>query len=152
MIETIECDLLESNCKIRAHQVNCKGVMGSGVAACVKEKYPEAFAAYQEKCKLHGSKMLGHVQYVKCHDGTIIANMFAQNRYGHTDKRYTNYDALTKCLQNVCVTADKQKLSIAFPYLLGCDRGGGNWNTVKDFIEILFHDYYPDIKCEICKL
>lgn len=33
-----------------AHQVNCRGVMNSGVAKTVRERYPEAFDAYKKLC------------------------------------------------------------------------------------------------------
>lgn len=34
-----------------AHQVNCRGKMGSGVALAIKQKYPEVYQKYSEACK-----------------------------------------------------------------------------------------------------
>ncbi|WP_411668007.1 hypothetical protein [Bacillus subtilis] len=39
MIKIIQGDLLEAKENIIAHQVNCKGVMGSGIALQIKKKY-----------------------------------------------------------------------------------------------------------------
>ena len=38
MIEHIKCDIFESGADAILHQVNCQGVMGSGIAKQVKEK------------------------------------------------------------------------------------------------------------------
>ena len=42
-VKEVKGDLLSSDVKIRCHQVNCRGVMGAGLALQVKQKYPEAF-------------------------------------------------------------------------------------------------------------
>ena len=33
-------DLLESNCNFICHQVNCQGVMGSGIAKQIRNLFP----------------------------------------------------------------------------------------------------------------
>ena len=40
MIKIFEGDLLESGANFICHQVNCQGVMGSGVAKQIKEQFP----------------------------------------------------------------------------------------------------------------
>ena len=80
-VKEIKGDLLTADVKIRGHQVNCRGVMGAGIAKQVREKYPEAFEQYKALCDQFGSSLLGHTQFVTCHDGTIIANMFAQDGF-----------------------------------------------------------------------
>ena len=50
MIQIIEGNLFDSNAHIIAHQVNCQGVMGSGVAKQVKERF--------------SSLDYGHLEYV----------------------------------------------------------------------------------------
>ena len=51
MIQQLECSVFNTDAIIIAHQVNCMGVMGSGVAKQVKEKYPSAFHDYQALCQ-----------------------------------------------------------------------------------------------------
>ena len=146
MIEFMNGDLLKSDCDIRCHQVNCKGVMGSGLALQVKKKYSETFSYYQELCNKYGKLLLGRIQYTECHDGYYLANMFGQDRYGR-DKCHTDYEALEKCISTVYDRASTHRESVGFPYLMGCDRGGGDWNKVLALIEKYFKE--SDVICKI---
>ena len=51
MIKHIKCDIFESGADVILHQVNCQGVMGSGIAKQVREKYPEVYQHYVSECK-----------------------------------------------------------------------------------------------------
>lgn len=67
--------------------------------------------------------------------------MFAQDKYGYDGRQYTNYGAFRSCLIQLRVFADVvrsqmgKEPQIAFPYHIGCDRGGGDWNIVRRVIE-----------------
>ena len=67
-------DLLDSTAGIIAHQVNARGVMGSGVALAIKTKYPEVFKSYREFFET-GNLKLGKVDFAKTNDGKIVANI-----------------------------------------------------------------------------
>ena len=43
MIKHIKGDIFKSNADAILHQVNCQGVMGSGIAKQVKENFPVVF-------------------------------------------------------------------------------------------------------------
>lgn len=58
MIKIREGNLFDSNADIIAHQVNCQGIMGSGVARQIKKKYPEVFNMYEDMCMSNASKNL----------------------------------------------------------------------------------------------
>ena len=47
MVKVVYGNLLDSSAKYICHQVNCKGVMGSGVAKQIKEKWPSVFRRYK---------------------------------------------------------------------------------------------------------
>lgn len=126
-------DLLSNSARIRCHQVNCRGVMGAGLAKQVKEKYPEVFAQYKALCDFYGSALLGHTQFIICHDNTIVANMFAQDDCG-TDKVQTDMGALDDCLAQVSAFCFRVGEKPAFPKLLGCGLAGGDWNQVYELI------------------
>lgn len=162
-IPIINGDVLESNADFIVHQVNCQGVMGSGVAKQIKKKYPHVFKAYKEKCDTSMSatcrgdspterakSMLGDVLFV-CADqneplGQQIANLFAQHNYGYDGGCYTDYGALQRCLEELNQHAKGK--SVAIPYMMSCYRGGGNWdivstmiiNTLKD-CDVTFYRY-----------
>ena len=131
-VKEIKGDLLTADVKIRGHQVNCRGVMGAGIAKQVREKYPEAFEQYKALCDQFGSSLLGHTQFVTCHDGTIIANMFAQDGFG--PGLQTNMTALDECLSQVATLAYRVNASVGFPKLLGCGLAGGDWDEVTKLI------------------
>jgi O-acetyl-ADP-ribose deacetylase (regulator of RNase III) len=137
MIKHIKCDIFESGADVICHQVNCQGVMGSGIAKQVREKYPNNYQGYCIMCKsFKPSELLGKVFCGIVKDKFVIANLFAQENFGYDGKCYTDYDALRKCLQQVA-DSNKQKV-IAIPYLMGCHRGGGDWNIVYKMIEEVF--------------
>ena len=50
MIRVIDGDLFTTDARFIVHQVNCKGVMGSGVAKQVRNKYPHVFVEYKKAC------------------------------------------------------------------------------------------------------
>lgn len=142
MIKHIICDIFESGADAICHQVNCQGVMGSGIAKQVKDKYPLVFDLYKNKCKLHSAEeLLGQSQFVETimHYDTPfygIFNLFAQDKFGYDGKCYTDYEALRKSLEDVNNHFRKGKGAVvAIPYLMSCHRGGGNWDVVYKIIE-----------------
>lgn len=137
MVTNIKGNLLSSDCVIRCHQVNCRGVMGAGLAKQVKEKYPEVFGPYSDLCKALGNKLLGEVQFIACHDSTIIANMFAQDGCG-TQGIQTNMAALEECLDRLQIFAAKTGLKVGFPKYLGAGLAGGNWEKIEPLIKTYF--------------
>lgn len=144
MIKHIKCDIFESGADVICHQVNCQGVMGSGIAKQVREKYPVVYETYKELCGQDKPKnLLGIAQPVQANDKTIIVNIFAQENFGYDGKCYTDYDALREGFKTV---RDNNKDDvIAIPYLMGCHRGGGDWNIVYKMIEEIFSDSDCDV-------
>lgn len=136
-VKEVRGDLFAYDAKVRCHQVNCKGVMGAGLAKQVKEKYPEAYEQYKALCDQFGSSLLGHTQFVICHDGTVIANLFAQDGYG-TDAVQTVMGALDDCLSQVANFCFRIDAKPAFPKLMGCGLAGGNWDDVSKLIAQYF--------------
>lgn len=162
MIIHIKCDIFESGADIICHQVNCQGVMGSGIAKQVRERYPKVYEEYKRRCDIYAPKaMLGTAQFV----GTMadyntpfigIFNLFGQEKFGYDGKCYTDYTALYKCFEKVKESLNKAKVkdikdkyTIAIPYLMSCHRGGGSWDIVYEIIEEIFGDDYCDVL--ICK-
>ena len=144
MIKHIKCDIFESGADVILHQVNCQGVMGSGIAKQVREKFPKVYNSYKTVCDGMGERraqLLGTAQCVMVDSGQFIVNLFSQENYGYDGKCYTDYNALKKCLQNVKNYPMFHKQVIAIPYLMGCARGGGDWNVVYKMIEEVFENH-----------
>jgi O-acetyl-ADP-ribose deacetylase (regulator of RNase III) len=127
-------DLLKAEQSIIAHQCNMQGVMGSGVAKAIKEKYPDAFSVYRYQLSA-GIVRLGDYCAVKISD-KIIVNIFSQDKYTPRDIRHTSYDALEIAFRTLKSRYDGD---IAMPKI-GCGLGGGDWKIVSAIIESVFND------------
>ena len=142
MIRIVEGNLLEAKEEYICHQVNCQGVMGSGVALQIKNKYPKAYEDYVTLCnETNNDYILGYAHLVRINESKCIVNLFGQDRYGY-GKRQTNYIALVKAIVDIINYADSD---IAIPYNMGCDRGGADWNKIYFILEVLAEDFKHDI-------
>ena len=98
-------DLLEAfekgDVNIIAHGVNCKRVMGSGIAKQIKDKYPLVLRLYEAKFFMIDSdwdELLGNTQYIPVSTEKGIYNLFTQLDYGKCKlTRYCSYDAIDYC-------------------------------------------------------
>lgn len=128
-------DILQCAENIIVHQVNCLGVMGSGLAKQIKDSYPEVYKVYYQFCKTQlAETLLG--ECLVCEVGTdkYIANLFGQLNYGR-DKVHTDYTALSRALNDLADFAQEKGLTVAIPYKLGCGLAGGDWDTVSALID-----------------
>ena len=162
MIRLVKQDLTTSEADFICHQVNCMGKMNSGVAKAIREKWPIVYETYERVCNevipedVPRHEMLGNVLYVNPNEyepqtwpqRPIIVNMFAQQNYGYDGKRYTSYDAFWSCLGHMLEAIPKGS-KLAFPYKIGCDRGGANWKVIYAMIAATFGKNYD---VEICYL
>lgn len=155
-IKVVVGDILSPNTNedkldIVCHQVNCKGVMGAGLAKQIKQTFPMVFQHYKDKCSLidAGIGGLGDVQFcsVIASNGYIVANVFGQDGYGR-GRCNTDYDALRKAFTTISMSFPNATIRI--PYLMGCGLGGGDWDIVTNIIEETLIDNGVDV--EIWKL
>ncbi len=88
---------------IIGHGVNCQGVMGSGVALAIRNKYPVVFEKYKEFCDAAASPemLLGQVQLVEIQPDLYVANMFTQLSFGRDGQAYASREALIATLQRL---------------------------------------------------
>lgn len=135
-------NLLNSDAEVICHQVNCQGAMGSGVAKQIRIRWPNVYDKYKEYVNSIGNKnnILGHVQFVQVSEGKRVCNMFSQLNYGYAGERYTSYDAFYTCLEEMARVLPKNS-TIAFPYGIGCCRGGANWEIISNMIETVLREY-----------
>lgn len=154
-IEIIEGDLLTTDANIICHQVNNKGAMNSGVAKQIRNKYPTVYDMYISSFKKDGLK-LGECQIIIVGDKQYICNLVGQDGYGYDGKQYTDYQALKKGFYSIRDFMMRNNLkTIAFPYNIGCCRGGGDWNIVYELIKEVFSDFIAlshNIEIKIYKL
>lgn len=140
MVKLINGDLLDAKEAYIAHQVNCYGAMGRGVALQIKNKYPHVYRRYHEYCEDHHSKdILGKILMIPVDDGKVICNMFGQERFGH-GRQYTSIAALSKAMNSLAAIVPISE-PIAMPYKIGCGNGGADWNIVNLIIKDVFKNH-----------
>lgn len=143
MIKTVKGNVLNHE-GIIAHQVNCQGVMGAGLAKQIRATYPEAYRRYVEVCNSFEKKsLLGRTQVINV-GNKYVANVFGQYTYGRYG-RHTDYEALTKAMDELMKKARKAKRSVGMPYGIGCGLAGGEWSVVYGIIEQAASKYKVEV-------
>lgn len=131
-------NLMQSTAEYICHQVNCRGVMGSGIAKQIKEKYPEVFHSYYELCRSSSpEELLGTAQIVKVSPRQCVVNLFGQDKFGRSGGPFTDLHALREACDKVAKAAGETSI-VAMPYRIGCGLGGGDWGAVMDMLVDVF--------------
>lgn len=136
MITEILGDALAHPQGLIVHGCNCQGVMGSGIALTVKQRYPSVYEAYK-LAEANSGLHLGDIIPVVVGPRKWIVNAMTQHLYG--GGRNVNYEAIARCFENLGAFAKTEMMNgelpdIVFP-LIGADRGGGNWKIISTIID-----------------
>ena len=153
-VTVLNRNILESKEDFICHQVNCKGVMGAGVARALYEKWPqvksEYLSFYRSKTSNCKSKqeldevtksLLGQYQLVEINKvgfPRYVINIFSQYDYGG-NKCHTDYSAISRAVNFLFLRY--RSSTFAFPYGFGCGLAGGNWDDVFHLISLLADKY-----------
>ena len=123
--------------------VNCKGVMGAGIALEFQLRFPEMFACYESKCEA-GDIRIGKMDYYDNGDLMII-NFPTKYDFKYPSK----IEWVEQGLQDFVDSYSSHGIeSVAFPKL-GAGKGGLNWEEVKDLIKKYIDPL--NIKAYICE-
>jgi O-acetyl-ADP-ribose deacetylase (regulator of RNase III) len=121
-------DILAINHGVIVHQVNCKKVMGAGLALQIRRKYPQHFADY-----MAAEPKLGDIVVTRIHSMLYIVGVYGQYSYGRYGL-HTNYSALRIAMIKATHFAAQKNLQMFIPYGIGCGLAGGNWNQVMKIL------------------
>ena len=126
-------NLLDVESGVIVHGCNTKGVMGSGVALAIKEKYPIVYTKYRDHCAdfINPSALLGDYILVPVKPDLAIANAFTQIGYGK-GKRQVNYGAIADCFFDILYETDYRDFHIP---KIGAGLAGGDWGVISEIIE-----------------
>ena len=139
MIKIVDGDLLQANLPLIAHQTNCLGVMGAGIAKSIKNKWNLVYTQYANFCKLlkYSKELLGKCQVCITGDKPInlVANLFGEYSFTESvapyENRHTDYKALDLALTILETNCHNSNIKeIGIPYKLGCGLAGGDWDGV----------------------
>ncbi|MGB1286281.1 MAG: macro domain-containing protein [Aggregatilineales bacterium] len=141
MITYITGDLFQSSAQVLVNPVNTVGVMGRGLAKVFKQKYPEMFTEYQQRCK-SGDFDVDDLHLYRTSDKWILNFPTKKHWRGKSKLEY-----IEAGLQKFVDIYETENItSAAFPQL-GCGLGGLDWNTqvrplVKQYLQDLPIDIY----------
>lgn len=146
-IERATGDIFAQGVEALVNTVNCKGVMGRGIALEFKKRYPKNFQAYQEACtrdEVQPGKMFVFELEPTCRQPALssmtddrdteqppkpryIIN-FPTKRHWRAKSLMEDIDSGLDALRQEIV--DRDIKSIAIPPL-GCGLGGLQWDDVR---------------------
>jgi O-acetyl-ADP-ribose deacetylase (regulator of RNase III) len=118
-------DLFSSQAQTIVNTINCKGIMGAGIALRCKKLFPEVYADYVVRCKSKSVKT--GEPYLFCRDQTPwILNFPTKNHWRNHSKLHYISDGLMYLANHYNQWGIT---SLAFP-ALGCGNGGLLWPDV----------------------
>lgn len=143
-------NIFETDSDLLINPVNCRGVMGAGLAYQFKRYYPDMYTAYKEACSLNQIK-IGNVWF-DLRDKPFIC-CFPTKDDWKTPSNYKYIRESAKSLVNYLNTNTILIFgveTIAIPKL-GCGLGGLEWSAVKSILDEEFAELiypYRLIYCE----
>jgi O-acetyl-ADP-ribose deacetylase (regulator of RNase III)/uncharacterized protein YwgA len=118
-------DIFQSKAKTIVNTVNCVGVMGKGIAAQFKKRFPDMYHDYRERCDT-GRIQIGKPYLYSDKSGVSIINFPTKNHWrspSQLDDIAHGLDAFVAYAKDWGIT------SVAMPPL-GCGNGGLEWSVV----------------------
>lgn len=138
----VKGNLLEAQETLIVHGCNGQGVMGAGVAAAIRNKWPGAFKEYKTFQEAYGLALGTYSSYLT-DEKKIVVNLITQENYG-TSIRQVNYASIAVGFDNIIKDSmvakqnkgDTSILGIAIPKI-GAGLGGGDWEIIEAILEDL---------------
>jgi O-acetyl-ADP-ribose deacetylase (regulator of RNase III) len=116
--------LFDSSAQVIVNPVNCRGVMGKGLALAFKERYPAMFPVYQQECR-EGLLRIGQPTLYKASTPWIL-NFPTKDNW----KANSRIEYIKEGLEYFVAHYQQDGIqSIAFPKL-GTQHGKLPWNEV----------------------
>lgn len=135
----VKGDVTATNQKMIVQGCNAQGVMGSGVAAAIRKKWPKVYEVYhyqwrEDLAAGRRHMTLGSIVPVKVDDVWIV-NAITQEFFGTDGKKYVSYDAIDEAMGYALRLANKLGIDhIAMP-MIGSGLGGGKWSVISAIIK-----------------
>lgn len=154
MIKETQGNVLTLERGIIVHGCNCHGVMGSGIAKQIRDKWVAVYEAYRQRHAKFGLRLgdtiaVGHHQWRKNKDAVrhletvdaalpedvVVVNAMTQVDFGNDPEVvYVDYDGLEAAFSRIRLLARDTGLPVHFP-LIGCGLANGKWDEVSKRID-----------------
>ena len=139
MIEEKKITVFNSNCDAIVNTVNCRGVMGAGLALEFKLRYPDMFEQYVKDCS-NGSVKIGELKTYDA-ENVLIVNFPTKDHWREPSELWYIEKGLDYLVKHYKEWGIK---SIAMPPL-GCSNGHLDYNIVRKMIITKLNDVDLDI-------
>jgi O-acetyl-ADP-ribose deacetylase (regulator of RNase III) len=144
VIKFIIGNIFEAKTQAIVNPVNCKGVMGKGIAITIKIKYPDVFNAYEDDCDRGLYKPGGVRIYRQTSKDKLPMYVVCFATKDHWNEP-SNLDWIKVGLSNLAEVIHFNGIkSISLPKL-GCGNGKLEWKDVKSLIQ----EALSDIDCDV---
>jgi O-acetyl-ADP-ribose deacetylase (regulator of RNase III) len=130
MIRTRRGDLLSVTDGIIVHGCNALGLMGAGVAALIRVRWPQVYSDYRQQHAGSGLQ-LGDVIFTHVSPRLTVASAITQSRLRRfKGERVADLDAIEICFRQVAQLAAVQGRAVHFP-AVGAGLAGGDWKEIE---------------------
>lgn len=126
MISFREGDLFASGLPAIAHGVNCRGVMGAGIAVQFRQRWPVMYESYRKRCA-KGAMIPGDIMTWQ-HARGIVFNLVTQREPGPDAQPWMITAAVGRMIAEAY--HDHGIIGIGLP-LIGCGIGGLTENDLR---------------------
>jgi O-acetyl-ADP-ribose deacetylase (regulator of RNase III) len=135
-------NLLDCPQKILVHGCNNYGVMGSGVAKQIRDRWPNVFDTYKLTYDVFGLE-LGSIIPVETPDNKVVVNAITQDGFGRDGRVYVDYNAIEKCFVQINEQVKIWEVAeVSYPFI-GAGLGGGNWTIIEEILVRTATNYTP---------
>lgn len=136
IMQEIQGDILNVTSGIICHQVNCRGVMGAGLALAIRNKWPlvanDYFAQFNTTGIHLGDVVLSHVDKA---NNLYVASLAGQDQFGKGIV-FTNYNAVKTCLAKLNYW-NARRFQVYIPTGMSCGLAGGDWYEILRIITMV---------------
>lgn len=128
-------DMFEGDYDVLVNLVNCVAVMGAGVAAQFKERWPAMFDDYAEACR-RGEVRPGVLHTWEAPTGQLVVNL-PTKRHWRDDSRFDDVEAGLRALRELLRGRGRVRVALPPP---GCGHGRLEWARVRSMIDLQLGD------------
>ena len=153
MIEYQTRDITTVKMGMICHGVNCQGVMGSGVARAIRDKWNSVYVRYTSGPT--GKRTLGSCDVINANgseqENLFVANCYTQLNYGKDGAIYADREAIRASLSEAYRMANYYHLHVFMPKI-GCGLGGLDWEVdVLPIVEEM-DNTFSEVNTIVCVL
>lgn len=137
---------------IIVHGCNAQGVMGSGVAEALRDKYPQIYDDYRQRYE-NNSLNLGDIVTTQIDDRLLVVSLISQENYGKDGKKYASLFAIQTGLEKILYMRENSKFHLE-PIVLpriGAGLGGLDWVNVENML-LALEKRYNNLEFTVCVL